>query len=179
MDEAYHLQSLSLVDVFCTTFSCGERVMNQAASRILTVGALGLVGWLAGGVVLAATFATVAGAGVWLAGCRHPGPLALLPPVADADGGRTPARWCCHDCGKSWPAGLDDVAAPVPRFAGFDEKKASESARRAVDLERRQRELAVRRAGLTPRAETATRQATPLKLERPARALAIRGRRVG
>jgi hypothetical protein len=121
----------------------------------------------------------MAGAGFWLAGCRHQGPLALLPSVPTADGERIPARWCCHDCGKTWPAGLDDLAAPVPRFAGFDQKKAAEAARRAIDLERRQRELAVRRAGLTPRPETAARQATPLKIERPARPVAIRGRRVG
>jgi hypothetical protein len=163
---------------FSYTFTA-ERVMNHAASRLLTVCALATVGWIAGGAVLAGALAGLAAVGVWFAGCRHPGPLALLPAVLESDGRRLPARWCCHDCGKSWPAAIDDGHAPVPRFAGFDEKKASDAARRAVDLERRQRELAVRRAGWTPRPDTPARQAPTLKLERPPRPVAIRSRRAG
>ncbi len=154
--------------------------MNHVAIRTVTVAALAIVGWLAGGALLSLAFAAVGAAGLWLAACRHPGPLALLPPVVEADGQRLPARWCCHECGKSWPAAaLEDSTAPVPRFAGFDEKKATEAARRAVDLERRQRELAVRRAGLTPRSDAAARPAATLKLERAPRPVAIRSRRIG
>ncbi|MGE0702671.1 MAG: hypothetical protein AB7F99_10790 [Vicinamibacterales bacterium] len=153
--------------------------MNQAATRVLTVGALALVGWAAGGVLVGAAFAVATTVGVWLAGCRHPGPLALLPSVTDPAGTRVPARWCCHDCGATWPAALDDGHAPVRRFEGYDERKAAEAAKRATDLERRQRELAVRRAGWTPRPdEPAARHAT-LKLERPARPVAVRSRRAG
>jgi len=151
--------------------------MTQAAFRVLTIGALTAVGWIAGGVLLAAGLAAATGVGFWLAGCRHPGPLALLPSVVDASGQRQPARWCCHDCGATWPTALDDSAAPVQRFAGFDQKKAADAARRATDLERRQRELAIRRAGLTPR-ETVSRHPAALKLERP-RPVPIRGRRAG
>jgi hypothetical protein len=155
--------------------------MNHAAPRILTVGALAAIGWVTGGPIVAGAFAAIAVSGLWLSACRHPGPLALLPSIVEADGTRLPARWCCHNCGHSWPAALDDGHAPVTRFAGFDQKKAADSARRATDLERRQRELAVRRAGYAPRLEAAApaRQNTTLKLERPPRPVAVRTRRAG
>lgn len=150
--------------------------MFHPATRMFAVAALGMVGWLAGGPLLSVVFAAAGAGCLWCAGCRHPGP-ALLPPVVDAEGRRQPARWCCHECGHTWPAALDDSTAPVLRFAGYDEKKALEAARRATDLERRQRELAVLRAGLTPRVDAAARQATPLKLERGTRPVALRSRR--
>ncbi len=153
--------------------------MNHAATRVLTVGALGLVGWAAGGLIVGAAFAAATSVGVWLAGCRHSGPLALLPSVTDAGGTRAPSRWCCHDCGATWPAALDDGHAPIRRFEGFDERKAAEAAKRATDLERRQRELAVRRAGWAPTQNEATARRATLKLERPARPVAIRSRRAG
>jgi hypothetical protein len=153
--------------------------MNHAALRVTAVSGLALVGWVAGGALLAGAFALAGLGGVWLAACRHPNP-ALLPSVADADGHRLPARWCCHNCGATWPAAVEDGPVPVPRFAGFDERKAAESARRATDLERRQRELAVRRAGWAPKPETTeVRHAPHIKLERGVRPMAIRSRRAG
>jgi hypothetical protein len=89
--------------------------------------------------------------------CRHPGPLGLLPPVADGEGGRTPARWYCDTCGKSWAAGFKQEARVIQRFTGYDESKAVASAKRADELERRQRSLAVGRAGVSSRPRSAAR----------------------
>ncbi len=88
---------------------------------------------------------------VWRsAWCRHPGPLGLLPPVTNADGTRSTARWFCDRCGKTWPAAFERDQTPILRFDGYDQSKAPHAARRAQDLERRQRHLALRRAGLAP-----------------------------
>jgi hypothetical protein len=94
--------------------------------------------------------AAVIGAGVWWLGqCRHRGPLGLLPPVMNPDGTRTPAQWYCDRCGESWDAGFSSAPRVVQRFDGYDPSKALDAARRAEDLERHQRRLALRRAGLT------------------------------
>src|SRR6185295_10041047 len=87
----------------------------------------------------------------WFGRCRHPRPLGLVPPVVDAHGERQPARWFCGQCGEYWPAVFEHEHAPIQRFHGYDESKARESAKRAAALEQRQRELAVRRAGMTTR----------------------------
>jgi hypothetical protein len=98
------------------------------------------------GVMLSiATFAALA----WqFARCRHSGPLGLLPPVHDETGALVPARWYCDRCGKSWPAVFERDQQPITRFAGYDESKAPAASRRADELARRQRALAMRRAGI-------------------------------
>ena len=90
----------------------------------------------------------------WLGPCRHPGPLGLLPPVTNADGTRTPAQWFCDQCGRSWTAQFTRENQPVQRFEGHDETKAAAAARRAEDLSRRTRALALRRAGFDPAPRT-------------------------
>jgi hypothetical protein len=91
----------------------------------------------------------VAAAGLWQFGrCHHPGPLGLLPPSTDDAGQPVPARWFCDGCGKSWPAAFEHGQPPVRRFEGYDPSKAVTAAKRADDLARRQRALAVKRAGL-------------------------------
>jgi hypothetical protein len=116
-------------------------------------------------VTASATFGSQAGAIVFISGfgvlavwwfgrCHHPSPLGLLPPTTDADGTRQPARWFCGACGTSWVAEFDRDREPIRRFDGFDASKAEHAARRADELERRQRALAVRRAGLEPAAAT-------------------------
>lgn len=88
---------------------------------------------------------------VWRsAWCRHPGPLGLLPPVTNRDGTRSPAHWFCDRCGKTWAASFEREHTPILRFDGYDQSKAPDAARRADELERRQRTLALRRAGLAP-----------------------------
>jgi hypothetical protein len=79
--------------------------------------------------------------------CSHPGPLGLMPPTDDGAGGRTAARWFCDRCGKSWPAGLEHESHIIQRFTGYDETKAVAARKRADDLAKRQRTLAVGRAG--------------------------------
>ena len=118
---------------------------------------------LAAGAAIAAAVVTgtwgfvlagmVAGVGVWQFGkCHHQGPLGLLPPTTQADGTALPARWFCDACGKTWPASFEHGQPPVLRFQGYDPTKAVNAAKRADDLARRQRALAVKRAGLeTPR----------------------------
>jgi hypothetical protein len=91
--------------------------------------------------------------------CRHAGPLGLLPPVANADGTRSPARWFCDHCGKTWPATFEREQRPVLRFVGYDQSKAPHAARRAEALERRQRVLALRRAGFAPERRRPEREA--------------------
>jgi len=91
--------------------------------------------------------------------CRHPSP-GLLPPVTAADGSRVGARWCCHECGKVWDAAFEHGARPIQKYSGYDESKAIASARRAENLTRQQRDLAVRRAGLGGRGRAVTPQAS-------------------
>jgi hypothetical protein len=92
-------------------------------------------------------------------GCRHPRPLALLPPVRTSDGVKQPAQWFCGACGLAWPADIEHANPPVPRFVGHDESKASQAARRAARLEVRYRALAVQRAGMSrPQVTQATRR---------------------
>ncbi len=80
--------------------------------------------------------------------CHHPGPLGLLPPTHEADGSTVPARWFCDGCGKTWPAVFEREQRPIARFVGYDQSKATAAARRAEELTRRQRTLALRRAGI-------------------------------
>ena len=63
--------------------------------------------------------------------CPHAGPISLLPATTDLNGDHLPARWCCHDCGKDWPANIDRPQTPIPRFTGYDEAKAVAAAKRA------------------------------------------------
>jgi hypothetical protein len=124
--------------------------------------ALALLGTQAGVVVLVIG---LGGLAVWWFGrCHHPSPLGLLPPTTDAEGNRQPARWFCGACGVSWVAEFNRDSEPIRRFDGFDGSKAKDAARRADELERRQRALAVRRAGLDPAAT-----------QRPLRARATNG----
>jgi hypothetical protein len=114
--------------------------------------ALATIGSQAGAIVLAGGVGALA---LWWFGrCHHPSPLGLLPPTTDADGVRQPARWFCGACSATWVAEFSRDREPVRRFDGFDATKAEHAARRADELERRQRALAVRRAGLDPAAST-------------------------
>jgi hypothetical protein len=88
------------------------------------------------------------GAIAWAMRCRHRGPLGLLPSIVDEAGERLPARWYCDNCGRSWPANFEHEHAPVQRFKGYDESKAVTAARRAKDLERARRALAIRCSGV-------------------------------
>ena len=123
----------------------GTGVVVGAAALAVTAPRLLLVG-----AAVAATTAALA----WVARCRHRDGLGLLPASNNADGTRTPARWYCDSCGRSWPAGFERDRAPVVRFTGYDQSKLPAAARRADLLARQRQELAVRRAGLvTPRVE--------------------------
>lgn len=94
----------------------------------------------------------VLGVGFWWFGrCHHPRPLSLLPPITDEDGLRTPAQWFCAQCGEHFPANFEHERLPIPRFSGYDESKVTAAARRAADLEPRQRRLALRRAEMAKR----------------------------
>lgn len=118
--------------VFCALFLAAFATLGSQASAVVLVAALGAMSvW-------------------WFGRCHHPSPLGLLPPTTDADGTRQPARWFCGACGASWAAAFDRDREPIRRFDGFDSSKAEHAARRADELERRQRVLAVRRAGLDP-----------------------------
>jgi len=124
---------------------------------VLSLLALGAPATREVGLIGLALCAVVA---VWRsAWCRHPGPLGLLPPLNNADGTRSPAQWFCDRCGKAWPAAFEREHSPVPRFDGYDQSKAPDAARRAQELERRQRALALRRAGLVPSRRRAGREA--------------------
>jgi hypothetical protein len=117
---------------------------------VLAAGAAAVAALVTGtwGFVLAAV---VAVAGFWQFGkCHHQGPLGLLPPTSQADGSMVPARWFCDACGKTWPASFEHGHPPVRRFDGYDPTKAVNAAKRADDLARRKRALAVKRAGLEP-----------------------------
>jgi hypothetical protein len=111
----------------------------------------------------------------WMSRCHHRHPLSLLPPVVDELGVRSTAKWYCADCGKSWPAGMERDRAPIQRFSGYDQTKAVASARRADELEERQRELAMKRAGLTRKRVSPP----PTALQQPSKApVPIHGRRI-
>ncbi len=89
-------------------------------------------------------------AAMWLGlRCRHPHP-SLLPAIEGADAERHQARWCCYDCGRTWPAHFEREHSPILKYAGFDEMKASQAQRRAHQLEVDRRHLALIRAGLAP-----------------------------
>ncbi len=124
-------------------------------------------------MAFAAAVAAAAGGAVlyWLGRCRHSGRLGLLPPTTNADGTRTPARWYCDNCGRSWPAGLEHDSTPVVRFTGYDQTKLPAAARRAAALEKQLQSLAVRRAGLVvPRVDTpVVANVTPINQRRAAR----------
>src|SRR4051794_28527322 len=92
---------------------------------------------------------TMLGALAWRYRCAHREPLALLPPVTDDQGQRVPARWFCSRCGETWTAQFAHDRKPVPKFVGFDEKKAVRAAERAILLEEQRRSIAMQRAGLT------------------------------
>jgi hypothetical protein len=123
-----------------------RRLVTSVVLLVIAVAALAA---LTSGTWTTLFAAAVGAAGVWQFGrCHHPGPLGLLPPSTDDAGQPVPARWFCDACGKSWPAAFDHGQPPVRRFDGYDPSKAVTAAKRADDLARRQRALAVRRAGL-------------------------------
>lgn len=136
-----------------------------ASSAVAGTAAYASPAWMLGGLL--------AGGVTWMAwgfaGCRHPRPLALLPPVRNAAGLKQPAHWFCSACGRSWPADIEHANPPVARFVGHDETKAVDAARRAAELEVRNRELAVQRAGMAGQAPTARRRQGPVPI-RPRRA---------
>lgn len=127
--------------------AAGLFLWSRPAWLFLTTGAVGAAFW-------------------WLARCHHPRPLALLPPMTDEDGRHQPAQWFCAQCGERFPANFEHERLPIPKFSGYDEAKAVASARRAADVELRQRRLAVKRAGMTLRAP-ARRPAVPAARTEP------------
>ncbi len=127
-------------------------------SVIATIAAIatGEWAWMMGGGAV--------GLAIWqFRRCHHPGPLGLLPPSKDDSGSAIPARWFCDACGRSWPAKIEHGHPPVQRFEGYDPSKAVNAAKRADDHARRQRALAVRRAGLvTPRQPRPRHDSAPI-----------------
>jgi hypothetical protein len=116
-------------------------------------------------------------AAVWRFGrCHHPGPLGLLPPTHEHDGTLRSAHWFCDACGRSWPAVFERTQRPIARFVGYDASKAEAAARRASDLLKRQRALAVKRSGITQRKPARRR---PQMRPEPAPVVQIHGRRFG
>ena len=147
--------------------------MSRNHGYALGAGALGGMALLPGlwAIVFVGAAAVVAIA--WkVSQCRHPGPLGLLPPVIDDQGVRQPARWYCDRCGKTIDAAFDRDRRPVPRFVGYDQTKAAGAAKRADELESRQRELAVKRAGMS-----ITRKQAKI-VEPPRKPVPIQGRRL-
>ncbi len=117
--------------------------------------------WIREGWLLACAGIATGAALIWLSRCRHPRPLGLHPPVTDEHGNRVPAHWFCGQCGKIFPASFEREHAPVQRFAGHDESKATQSARRAEVFDARRRQLAVQRAGMpAPKRSVASKPAT-------------------
>jgi hypothetical protein len=109
--------------------------------------------------------ASLIGFCLWqLTGCRHPRPLALLPPVHDGSEPRS-AHWFCAACGARWPAEFEHSSRPTLRFSGHDESKAREAARRAAQLEIRSRELAVQRAGMDRPVVKMRRRSGPVPIQ--------------
>ena len=149
--------------------------MGAQMGRVISFGILALL--VLAAVMLGTTWSTVvfgaAASGVagWCFKCRHPGPLGLLPPVDEANGDRTPARWYCDRCGHAWPAGIDHGKPPVG------------AAKRPDELSVRQRDLAVRRAGLnrSPAISKAVSKASPRRsatpFNRPAGPMPVGGHR--
>lgn len=140
-----------------------QRILSVGLLLVLAVaGAVGLglagVTWL--GVPAVAGVATVA---AMVKTCRHPGPLALLPPITDFTGARQPARWYCDHCGKTWDAVFERSQTPVQRFTGYDETKAVGAAKRAAELADRRRALALDRAGLRPQGKRSPKPAAAAK----------------
>lgn len=119
-------------------------VLLAAGAAIVAAALTGTWGYLLAAIV--------AGVGFWQFGrCHHQGPLGLLP-TTQPDGSTVPARWFCDACGRTWPASFEHGHPPIRRFQGYDPTKAVNAAKRADDLARRQRALALKRAGLeTPR----------------------------
>jgi|SRR5438132_4157754 len=108
--------------------------------------------------------------------CRHPGPLALLPPTTDFTGARQPARWYCDSCGRTWEANFERAQRPVQKFSGYDETKALGAAKRAAELVDRRRALALDRAGLK-RAKRSKPAAAVVAVESAAEVVQIGPRR--
>jgi hypothetical protein len=108
--------------------------------------------------------------------CSHSGQLALLPATTDLEGRPLPPRWHCDRCGKTWTANFEKEQSPVQRFTGYDESKAVNAAKRAAELEERQRLIALRRAGLEPTTKKAKASRTARARE-AADVIQIRGRR--
>ncbi len=98
-------------------------------------------------LVAASGAALLAGAWWLAARCRHSGRLGLLPPTTMADGSRTPARWFCDACGRTWDASFERESVPVIKYSGYDQTKAPAAARQAADLRERQQAAAIKRAG--------------------------------
>jgi hypothetical protein len=86
--------------------------------------------------------------------------------VTNADGTRSAAHWYCDRCGKSWAAEFEHTPRLIQRFDGYDASKALTAAKRAEELERQQRTMALRRAGLTtaPRRQPRPRTAEVVPL---------------
>jgi hypothetical protein len=99
--------------------------------------------------------------------CPHDGPLALLPATTDLDGTALPPRWHCDACGLTWAANFEKQHTPILKFSGYDESKAVGAAKRAAELEERQRALALQRAGLRPAAAAAVRSSGGSKKGKP------------
>ncbi len=138
--------------------------------RAITAALLGLSG--GGASVLAGESlwigvggACLIGLCLWqLTGCRHPRPLALLPPVPDGPEPKS-AHWFCAACGARWPAEFEHSSRPTLRFSGHDESKAKDAARRAAMLEIRSRELAVQRAGMDRPTVKIRRRSGPVPIQ--------------
>lgn len=148
--------------------------MTRVAPRVLGVLVTGATGWALGGLAAACALAGIAAAVAAFSRCRHPGPLGLLPSVMGDDGVRRPARWFCERCGRTWPAQELGGSAPVARYEGYDQAKAVEAARRADDIERRRRVIAMERGDHQINAKPA-----PAKRDRIARPIAMHNRRAG
>lgn len=134
-----------------------RRVVAAAIVVFGIVGAVqvhGLPRWGLGAVLLALGLI-----GWRLSVCPHHGPLALLPSTTDLDGAKLPARWFCDACGKTWAANLEKPQTPIQKFKGYDESKATQSAKRARELVESTRILAARRAGVRPSHTTKTADA--------------------
>ena len=154
-----------------------QRVLSVGLLLILAVvGALGLglagVSWL-GVPAVGGAVAVVA----LLKTCRHPGPLALLPPTTDFTGARQPARWYCDRCGKTWDAVFERSQTPVQRFTGYDAAKAVGAAKRAAELADRRRALALDRAGLKHQGKRAKPAAATMVTPETAAVVQIGNRR--
>lgn len=139
-------------------FRMSARVALLAGAAV-SLWFLGQSVWLVAGVAVLAAL-------LWAsASCRHPRPLALLPPTRVDDGSVAPARWFCSACGASWPAMIEHPRPPVPRFVGHDEAKAAAAAKRAAALEQRTRELAVLRSGAKTPSAASPRRTGPVPVQ--------------